>query len=261
MSSRTAGSLRAIRGAWEHEQRLVLEGKGTRDWTDEQQKQINDKGKAYDDEGRAFEGQHMKSFSAYPEYRDDPRNIQLLSREEHFAAHGGNWMNQTNGYYHPVLRTMSDFGDGPPQPCAEVPLTNPLFAERPADKQTTGAKTKTGTTAANTVPTPTGNLRGWTQALQRVAQQAWNDQRVRAAAVSVGLGIAKVAMDAATGDRPPRGARTAAPSTQPSSRLTSGPDTDSLLGARQPPNEHGVSGYTRKNGTNVRSYQRGGKKD
>lgn len=95
MSSRTAGANRAIREAWETEKRLVLEGKGTRDWTAEQQEQISEKGKAYDDQGRAFEGQHMKSVSAYPEYQDDARNIQFLSRAEHLAAHGGSWTNQT----------------------------------------------------------------------------------------------------------------------------------------------------------------------
>ena len=113
----------------------------------EQQEQIAEKGKAYDDQGRAFEGQHMKCVSAYPEYLDDPRNIQFLSHDEHLAAHGGSWMNQTNGYYDPVLRTMSDFGDGPPQPCAEVPLTNPLYAEllNPASTETTNAKTEART--------------------------------------------------------------------------------------------------------------------
>ena len=78
MSRRTAGANRAIREAGENEKRLVLEGKGTRDWTDEQQKQIAQKGKAYDGQGRAFEGQHMKSVSTYPEYQDDARNIQFL---------------------------------------------------------------------------------------------------------------------------------------------------------------------------------------
>lgn len=54
---------KAVRKAWEREQQLVKEGCGTRDWTEEQQKDILDpaKGKAYDDQGRAFEGQHMKT--------------------------------------------------------------------------------------------------------------------------------------------------------------------------------------------------------
>lgn len=74
MSRRTADANKAIRQAWEREQNLVQEGKGTRDWTEEQQADIlnPNKGKAYDDKGRAFEGQHMKSVGKYPEYQDNP---------------------------------------------------------------------------------------------------------------------------------------------------------------------------------------------
>lgn len=275
MSSRTAGRNRAIRKAWENEKRLVFEGKGTRDWTPEQQEQIAEKGKAYDDQGRAFEGQHMKSVSAYPEYLDDPRNIQFLSHDEHLAAHGGSWMNQTNGYYDPVLETMSDFGDGPPQPCAELPLTNPLYAElvNPASTEPTNAETKARTsTSSQTAPassssapapaaaTPKGNLRQWTQSLKRGTQQAWSNPHVRAAVLTAGPVVAKVAMDA-LGDRSPRGGRTTGPSTQSPTRQAPAPSTDALREARQAPDEHGVSGYTRKDGTSVRPYRRGGKKE
>lgn len=77
MSRRTAEANKAIRLAWERERALVQIGKGTRDWTEEQQRDILDpnKGKAYDDKGRAFEGQHMKSVGKYPEYQGDPDNI------------------------------------------------------------------------------------------------------------------------------------------------------------------------------------------
>lgn len=278
MSSRTAGRNRAIRKAWENEKRLVLEGKGTRDWTPEQQEQIAEKGKAYDDKGRAFEGQHMKSVSAYPEYLDDPRNIQFLSHDEHLAAHGGSWMNQTNGYYDPALRTMSDFGDGPPQPCAEVPLTKPLYPEflNPASGATTNASTET-TNASTSTPslaapssrssapapaaaTPKGNLRQWTQSLKRVAQQTWSNPHVRAAVLTTAPVVAKVAIDA-LGDRSPRGVRATTPSTQSSTRRATAASADALREARRSPDEHGVSGYTRKDGTSVRPYQRGGKKD
>ena len=68
MSRRTAESSKAIRVAWNKEQELVLEGQGTREWTPQQQQDILNKGKAYDDEGFAFEGQHMKSAEKYPEY-------------------------------------------------------------------------------------------------------------------------------------------------------------------------------------------------
>ena len=53
MSRRTAEASKAIRIAWEKEQQRVLEGRGTRAWTPEQQQSIIDKGKAYDEEGRA----------------------------------------------------------------------------------------------------------------------------------------------------------------------------------------------------------------
>ena len=60
MSRRTADASKAIRLAWEKEQQRVLEGEGTRDWTEKQQQDIIDRGKAYDEDGKAFEGQHMK---------------------------------------------------------------------------------------------------------------------------------------------------------------------------------------------------------
>lgn len=263
MSSRTAGANRAIREAWENEKSLVLEGKGTRDWTDEQQKQIKEKGKAYDRQGRAFEGQHMKSVSAYPEYQDDARNIQLLSREEHLAAHSGNWKNQTNGYYNPVSKTMSDFGDGPPQPCADAPLANPLYADplNAASTQSSRAGSKSVNALADTTDAPKGGLR---QVMIQSLQRAWKAPRVQAAAaaaVLIGASAVKIAMDAANQDLSPRGERTAATSTQPSIRMAPGPVIDSLREQRQSAEEHGVSGYTKKDGTNVRSYRRGGKKD
>ena len=46
---------KAVREAWIKEQNLVQEGKGTRAWTPEQQKDILEKGKAYDDSGKAIE--------------------------------------------------------------------------------------------------------------------------------------------------------------------------------------------------------------
>lgn len=113
MSRRTSESNKAILAAWNKEQELVREGKGTRDWTPEQQQDILDKGKAYDENGRAFEGQHMKSAEKYPEYQGDPENIQFLTRAEHLEAHDGNWQNPTNWYFNPVTKEKVDFGDGP----------------------------------------------------------------------------------------------------------------------------------------------------
>ena len=79
---------KAVREACNKERELVQEGKGTREWTPEQQKDILEKGRAYDDNGKAFEGQHMKSAEKYPEYQGDSGNIQFLTRAEHLEAHG-----------------------------------------------------------------------------------------------------------------------------------------------------------------------------
>ncbi len=134
MSRRTSEASKAIRVAWQKEQELVSEGKGTRDWTPEQQKEILELGKAYyhsenpDDvnDGKAFEGHHMKSAEAYPEYQGDPDNIQFLSRSEHQEAHGGDYRNPTNGYFDPATKTTWDFGDNKYEPCAIIKLTNPI---------------------------------------------------------------------------------------------------------------------------------------
>ena len=45
MARRTADASKAIRLAWEKEQQRVLEGEGTRDWTEKQQQDIIDRGK------------------------------------------------------------------------------------------------------------------------------------------------------------------------------------------------------------------------
>lgn len=119
---------KAIRLAWEREQILVSEGKGTRDWSQDQQKDIldPDKGKAYDKNGRAFEGQHMKSAAEYPEYQGDPDNIQFLTREEHLEAHKGSWQNPTNWYYNPETKEFVDFGENKPIPCTAINLSEPV---------------------------------------------------------------------------------------------------------------------------------------
>ena len=120
--------LKAIRKAWEREQGLVAEGKGTRDWTKEQQEDILDpaKGKAYDENGRAFDGQHMKSAAEYPEYQGDPDNIQFLIKEEHLEAHKGSWQNPTNWYYNPETKEFVDFGENKPIPCEVINLSEPV---------------------------------------------------------------------------------------------------------------------------------------
>ena len=129
MSKRTAEANRAVKEAWERERLLVLEGKGTRNWTEEQQRSIIDLGKAYGDDGKAFEGHHMKSAEKYPKFQGDANNIQFLTRDEHRLAHGGNFRNPTNGRYDPERHSTQVFGEEPCKPCAVIPLSNPVAAE------------------------------------------------------------------------------------------------------------------------------------
>lgn len=126
MSRRTSEASKAVKLAWQNEQKLVFEGKGTRDWTAEQQKDIMDKGKAYDKDGRAFEGHHMKSAEKYSEFQGKPDNIQFLTRTEHFAAHDGSFQNPTNSYYNPITGETHYFGLSKYEPCKIIVLSNPI---------------------------------------------------------------------------------------------------------------------------------------
>lgn len=97
----------AVRNAWKQEKERVQEGKGTRKWTPEQQKEIIERGSV-----RGYEGHHMKSVNLYPEYASEPRNIQFLTEDEHlYGAHKGNYHNLTNGYYDPESEIMIEFAD------------------------------------------------------------------------------------------------------------------------------------------------------
>lgn len=136
MSRRTAEAHKAIEAAWYNEQQLVREGKGTRDWTPEQQQDILNIGKAYDDDGKAFEGHHMKSVEKYPDYQGNPENIQFLTRSEHCEAHNGKFQNPTNGYFNPVTGETQDFGESSPNPCKSIELSNPVVCKKATDGNT-----------------------------------------------------------------------------------------------------------------------------
>jgi len=122
MSARTSEANKAIALAWVKEQQLIREGKGTRNWTLEQQQDILNRGKAYSDDGKAFEGHHMKSAEKFPACQCDPDNIQFLSKSEHFAAHGGNFRNSTNGRFNPATGETIDFGANKYEPCEILEL-------------------------------------------------------------------------------------------------------------------------------------------
>lgn len=86
-----------MRKAWQNEVSLVQNtGRGTRNWKAMEIDELLTTGKV-----KGYNGYHMKSVNRYPELAGDQRNIQFLTRQEHFAAHGGNWRNITHGRYVP----------------------------------------------------------------------------------------------------------------------------------------------------------------
>lgn len=134
MSNRTSEANKAVAQAWLREAALVRQGQGTRNWSPEQQADILSKGKAYDANGKAFEGHHMKSAEEYPAFQGEAGNIQFLSRSEHLAAHDGCFTNATNGYYNPVSGKFEGFQGAGYSPCKAVPLTNTASPNEVADK-------------------------------------------------------------------------------------------------------------------------------
>ena len=112
---------RAVNQAKRDEVALIKEGKGTRDWTREQQKEWLQTGKCH-----GIKGHHMKDVSNHPEYAGDKNNIQLLDKNEHLAAHRGDYKNSTNGYYNPKTGRINDFGNNPPTKPKAERLSDPL---------------------------------------------------------------------------------------------------------------------------------------
>lgn len=158
MSRRTSEADKAVRAAWILERQLVRVGKGTRDWTPEQQRDILDpsRGKAYDDDGKAFEGHHMKSVESFPEYQGDSENIQFLSRSEHLNAHNGDFQNSTNGFYNPNTMETRNFGSNKYNPCEVIELSKPVirvndkvgYVNKNTKKATDGIKTAATVTSS-----------------------------------------------------------------------------------------------------------------
>ncbi len=126
MSRRTAEASKAIRDAWDNERELVSIGKGTRDWSEEQQREILEGRCARDENGKAFEGHHMMNAEAHPELQGDSGNIQFLTRSEHLSAHGGSWRNPTSGYYDPATGVTRHFENDAYSPCVVIDLSSPV---------------------------------------------------------------------------------------------------------------------------------------
>ena len=111
---------KAVGLAWKAEKERVLNGHGTRDWTQKEQRELIASGKV-----KGYQGHHMKSVDGHNSKAGDPRNIQFLTRKEHLAAHSGDYHNNTNGYYDPKTGKMNSFGRNGAS-VESKPLSQPL---------------------------------------------------------------------------------------------------------------------------------------
>lgn len=144
---------KAVANAWKNEKTLVVDGKGTRDWSQKEQREIISKGRA-----TGYQGHHMKSVDGHNSKAGDSNNIQFLTRSEHLAAHKGDFHNNTNGYYDPATGKMHDFGRNKAH-IDSSKLSKPLgesqkkaaLAKADVNKRAQAAKTKAKSTESRNV--------------------------------------------------------------------------------------------------------------
>ncbi len=95
---------KGVNKAWEKERNLIMQGRGTRQWSVKEQKEILKTGRC-----KGYEGHHMASVKSHPEQADNPKNIQFLcskkENNEHLKAHKGDYKNQTAWRYNPKTDT------------------------------------------------------------------------------------------------------------------------------------------------------------
>lgn len=114
---------KAVDEAWKFEVELVRRGKGTRQWTADEQKELLATGKV-----NGYYGHHMQSVKTNPENAGNKDNIQFLNYEEHInGAHQGSTKNSTNGYYDPQTGQMHEFKDGKLVPIIPMELEQQAF--------------------------------------------------------------------------------------------------------------------------------------
>lgn len=136
---------RAVKEAWARETDLVKQGKGTVEWTPQQQRELVEKGHV-----SGYEGHHMKSVNEYPEHAGNANNIQFLTHDEHVEAHNAGKINEkngyhsmTNGYYDTKTKSMHSFGDRPPKEPKSSSLSHPAYKQSDKSSDKTTSQTRT----------------------------------------------------------------------------------------------------------------------
>jgi len=111
----------AVSKAWANERALVLEGKGTRNWSKSQQAEIVSTGRC-----KGYYGHHKLSVKNNPEQAGNPDNIQFVTRKEHIKAHDNNFRNDPKGRYNPETGKVAKYKDGKLQKEPVVDLKDKL---------------------------------------------------------------------------------------------------------------------------------------
>ena len=111
----------AVKKAWKRERQLVIQGKGTRDWTEDQQHQLLRDGIVK--VSGWTEGDSLRADDLIGQ-----RNIQFLSRDEHYLlAHQGNLRTPVNGYYNLEEGQTEPFTEDELRSCQVISLSHPIF--------------------------------------------------------------------------------------------------------------------------------------
>lgn len=164
---------KAVREAWAQERQYVLEGKGTRDWTPQQQNDIINGKTPKDEQGRPYEGHHMVSVSNSNELAGSKENIQFLSHDEHIqGAHQGKTRNKTEGRYDPDSGKTYKFTEKEPITPAPKELTNPVIdREKAASKEMDKEPSEKEKAPAKPREAPTRDPDAFRQSVKTAADQ------------------------------------------------------------------------------------------
>lgn len=139
---------KGVAKAWERERELVRKGRGARQWTVKEQKELLRTGRV-----KGYQGHHMKSVAMHPEYAAEPRNIQFLSsrkeNNEHLKAHRGDYHNESDGRYNVRTEKTRAMKDGRPRAMNAYELEDKAIEKRGytkyASEKNTAGIVRTGT--------------------------------------------------------------------------------------------------------------------
>lgn len=120
---------KGVSKAWARERALVSKGRGTRNWSVAEQKELLRTGRV-----KGYQGHHMKSVSKHPNYAADPKNIQFLDarkgNNEHLKAHKGDYRNESDGRYSVRTGSIRPMGEGKPRAMNSCELRDKAIEKR-----------------------------------------------------------------------------------------------------------------------------------